>query len=551
MYRWFCMIVACVSFLTTQQAFGAQPNLKLPFEAGETVLMSHGYYSGVGEDSHSASTDHYALDFISPSGGCALFRKPVVAVSTGVVTKVVRDKNPVLPYESRSIGDGYGNYVVLDHGDGYFSRYAHLDEVDASVELGETIIQGYLLGKAGDTGYAKGANCGNGHYGVHLHFALFKNGSGVKPEPMSGYTGFSNNATYTSSNDPKGWAKALISSGRWMYWKINPNNSACSAGSIHMINDSVAQMCIQATPSDCPDTPTFVLPADSAFGGGSESVGPIPITGGTNAGGLPNLIPNNSDIENASRQKVTTLHINEPGNCRMQTKNTGSQSAGFFQSRCYISDGSKIDDNPRDEGKEDTQGLGTGDTHTEHEDFTAPEYPGTYNAVWCTDSGQQVTESNEGDNCHVEDVFTVWSNPNVVTTSISLGGGRTTFLPGESFSADAVIANIGENFGKTILIGYYLDGVLVGTDRIKRENLKGGVSKVETLSQAFAPNTDGGHTFTVCADYGNRVQETNEADNCTSIVFGVTDPNPPIPPVQPALPAVHHMNPAVYQLLLD
>lgn len=289
------------------------------------------------------------------------------------------------------------------------------------------------------------------------------------------------------------------------------------------------------------DTSSVIRVSDNEYcplgaGGGSESSNPYPVTGGTNSGTLPNLIANNSDIENGSRTKVTTLHINEPGNCRMQTKNIGNASAGAFQSKCWISDGSKIDKYPRDEGKEDTNtSLAPGTTHTEHEDFIAPEFPGTYNAVWCTDSAgpspSQVTESNEGDNCHTEDVFTVWSSPNVLATSVAIIGGKTVFLPNETFSIDTVIANNGENFGKTILIGYYTDSVLIGTDRIKRENLKGGVSKVENLSVATAPMTAGLHTLQVCADFDNRIVETNESDNCKSTTFEVTSPGPP--PVLP------------------
>lgn len=284
--------------------------------------------------------------------------------------------------------------------------------------------------------------------------------------------------------------------------------------------------------ADCPIT---ILVGHS----NAESSGPIPITGGTNSGSLPNLIPNNSDIEDASRQKVTTLHINEPGHCRMQSKNIGTAVAGFFESRCYISDGSKIDNNPRDEGKEDTQGLGIGDTHTEHEDFIAPEYPGIYNAVWCVDSAKSVTESNEGDNCHAEDAFTVWSNPDLIVSNVALGGGKTSLEINGSFSVDASIANIGENFGKTILIGYYLNDDLIGTDQIKRENLKGGMSKMESLGQVIAPSVPGTYVLKVCVDTSNRVQETDESNNCFSknivVVSSVPLPNPAPKKASPAV----------------
>ena len=56
---------------------------------------------------------------------------------------------------------GYGNMVVVDHGKGWQSLYAHLATVDVS--CGQEVYQGDLIGTIGDTGMAIGA---------HLHFEL-------------------------------------------------------------------------------------------------------------------------------------------------------------------------------------------------------------------------------------------------------------------------------------------------------------------------------------------------------------------------------------------
>lgn len=49
---------------------------------------------------------------------------------------------------------GYGRIVIVDHGDGYFTVYGHLDEID--VDVGEGVSEGDTLGKAGDTGSLAG-----------------------------------------------------------------------------------------------------------------------------------------------------------------------------------------------------------------------------------------------------------------------------------------------------------------------------------------------------------------------------------------------------------
>lgn len=64
----------------------------------------------------------------------------------------------------------YGNTVILDHGCGLFSMYAHLSLID--VEAGMTVDKGNVLGRTGSTGMAGGD---------HLHFAMIVQGVFVNP----------------------------------------------------------------------------------------------------------------------------------------------------------------------------------------------------------------------------------------------------------------------------------------------------------------------------------------------------------------------------------
>ncbi len=67
-------------------------------------------------------------------------------------------------------GGGYGNYVVVNHGDGVLTYYAHLSNITVSV--GQSVKQGQVIGQAGNTGYS---------FGAHLHFGIMINGSWVNP----------------------------------------------------------------------------------------------------------------------------------------------------------------------------------------------------------------------------------------------------------------------------------------------------------------------------------------------------------------------------------
>jgi murein DD-endopeptidase MepM/ murein hydrolase activator NlpD len=64
----------------------------------------------------------------------------------------------------------YGFYVVVDHGDGFRTLYAHFSSI--SVSVGQQVAQGQMLGSGGRTGYATGD---------HLHFEIHLNGSVVNP----------------------------------------------------------------------------------------------------------------------------------------------------------------------------------------------------------------------------------------------------------------------------------------------------------------------------------------------------------------------------------
>ena len=109
-----------------------------------------------------ASRDHKGLDYGVPIG------TSVHASRSGKVT-FVGEKS------------GFGNTVVVDHGDGYTTLYAHLDSFD--VKVGQQVGQGQVIARSGNTGISTGP---------HLHVEVRKNG--VQRDP-SGY--FNRNAPKT------------------------------------------------------------------------------------------------------------------------------------------------------------------------------------------------------------------------------------------------------------------------------------------------------------------------------------------------------------------
>jgi len=66
-------------------------------------------------------------------------------------------------------GGGYGNYVVINHGNGYTTLYAHMLNNSVVVQAGQVVKQGQKLGTMGSTGRSTG---------THLHFEI-RNGSNL------------------------------------------------------------------------------------------------------------------------------------------------------------------------------------------------------------------------------------------------------------------------------------------------------------------------------------------------------------------------------------
>lgn len=95
---------------------------------------------------------HAGMDFTAPRG------TNVYATGDGVVEKVVRKRW------------GYGLHIVINHGYGYKTRYAHLSQF--KVRRGEKVKRGQVIGKVGSTGKSTAP---------HLHYEVEKNGKRVNP----------------------------------------------------------------------------------------------------------------------------------------------------------------------------------------------------------------------------------------------------------------------------------------------------------------------------------------------------------------------------------
>ncbi len=96
--------------------------------------------------------------------------------------------------------DSAGEYVKIDHGNGYCTRYLHMRSGSRTVKVGQAVKKGQVLGYMGATGNVTGA---------HLHFDIALSGSYLDPEPYL----LGTKELDMTPNSVKAWQLAAIADG--------------------------------------------------------------------------------------------------------------------------------------------------------------------------------------------------------------------------------------------------------------------------------------------------------------------------------------------------
>ncbi|MEK7617380.1 MAG: M23 family metallopeptidase [Patescibacteria group bacterium] len=146
---------------------GFPPEVKAPPKRPQPTFLASGPQS-------PAFNAPFGAQFIWPAGGqisqyFAWYHPGIDIANRSVLGIAASDGGTVL-IAGWPDGQGYGNRVVIDHGNGYRSLYAHLSNVYVSV--GESISRGQLIGQMGSTGRSTG---------THLHLEIHYKGVPVNP----------------------------------------------------------------------------------------------------------------------------------------------------------------------------------------------------------------------------------------------------------------------------------------------------------------------------------------------------------------------------------
>lgn len=142
--------------------------LHWPTEANQTTISSG--FGPRNSPTAGASSNHGGID---------------IAVGEGTNVYACMDGKVTVSQYS----DSAGNYVQIDHGNGYVTKYMHNSQLKVSV--GDKVTAGQLIALSGNTGISTGA---------HLHFQIEKNGEKVDPLSFKYDNGMGNGSTSSSDS---------------------------------------------------------------------------------------------------------------------------------------------------------------------------------------------------------------------------------------------------------------------------------------------------------------------------------------------------------------
>ncbi len=127
-------------------------------------IANYRYISSYFGSRFGGSDYHTGIDIT----GTDVYGKPVLASADGTVAAV------------RYAANGYGKYLIIDHGGGYSTLYAHTSQI--LVSEGQQVKRGDTIALVGNTGWViPGPTADNPYKGAHVHFEIRINGTAQNP----------------------------------------------------------------------------------------------------------------------------------------------------------------------------------------------------------------------------------------------------------------------------------------------------------------------------------------------------------------------------------
>lgn len=250
-----------IVFFLIPKSGKSEDKLYLPFSPNDKWQIT---WSWTDSEWHTPGWAQYGLDFQRQEGPGATFGSSVNAAGGG---KVIADKLS---------NTGYGNHVVIDHGNGYATIYGHMQSV--SVKPGDTVTATQKIGEAGATGNVSSPTAAHIHFEVR-EFSGGELGKAVNPESLLGRTNLAD-ATPKSPKKVSFTVNELIGyrNSQKLASDIGQNTARLFGGSSERpLRRAFRNLIQQPQPTPRPDPVSSAMaPAESGtFNGVGQTMGPF------------------------------------------------------------------------------------------------------------------------------------------------------------------------------------------------------------------------------------------------------------------------------------
>lgn len=157
------------------------------FATGEPETSSiYRNYGMSRDDVLNEYNNNYGIDIIAND---TVGATNIIAVSNGTVSEV---ENSCKSNDDKECGGGYGNYVIITHAGGNQTLYAHLHEGTITVNVGDAVSQGEVIGKMGASGKTTR---------TMLHFEIRTGSSKASAVDPNNYVSIENSRPTNASGD--------------------------------------------------------------------------------------------------------------------------------------------------------------------------------------------------------------------------------------------------------------------------------------------------------------------------------------------------------------
>ena len=131
---------------------------------GEVIPVSSGSAISKPAPSYPVYEGYYMRPLIGGIKTQGLHDRYAVDISAALNTNILASASGQVQIARTGWNGGYGNYIIIKHGNGTQTVYGHLNSI--LVSAGDYVEQGQVIGKMGKTGRVKGPT------GIHLHFEI-------------------------------------------------------------------------------------------------------------------------------------------------------------------------------------------------------------------------------------------------------------------------------------------------------------------------------------------------------------------------------------------